>query len=373
LSAGGATASGASPLSSDGELKVREIHGGNLNYSFAVEDAIGGAVFVKQAPGFIKVLGAEAKLASDRMKLERAAYLEWEQLLGPEISGLYFPRIYSMDDTAMAVIMEFLGSYRLLQESLFAGVANARVAASLGEVMGWMHAKTHCSKVSPEEAKRLWASFENPRLRDIQLEYVFSKCFREDPRAAYLREDPAFLAEVDALKAAYRGEDKGDLALVHGDLHAGSVMVDDGAGAVKLIDPEFAIYGPPGLDVGSLLSTYAMAYCFRRVSAAGEGCDAILEAIGACWSKYAATLSAAGVAPEVVASAGELALGFAGCEVARTALGLAFERSIRLDDADAKAKAEAGALKVGEQCIRCRRGRGPELLQEELRKFDVSV
>ena len=33
------------------------------------------------------------------------------------------------------------------------------------------------------------------------LRYVFSKCYREDPRAAALREDAKFMAEVEELKA----------------------------------------------------------------------------------------------------------------------------------------------------------------------------
>jgi len=340
-----------------------------LNYAFAVADSQGGSVFVKQAPDYIKVLGPEAKLGSDRMRLECAVYREWEQALGAELTAPFLPRIYSVDEERMAVTMEFLGSYRLLQASLFDGVVDRRAAKALGEIMALLHSRTHCSVVPTEEARRLAAEYENPKLRDLQLEFVFSKCYRDDPRAAHLREDAAFIAEVEALKAAYRGEDKADLALLHGDLHAGSVMADESTGAVKLIDPEFSIYGPPGLDVGSLLSTYAMAYCSRAVASGGDGCAALLEAIGEIWATYAAKMQAAGVAAAVVEKAAELSVGFAGCEIARTALGLAFERSIKLDDPLKKAAAEEAALKVGQRCILARRGRGPEILQEELRRF----
>jgi len=143
---------------------------------------------------------------------------------------------------------------------------------------------------------------------------------------------------------------------------------------VKLIDPEFAIYGPPGLDVGSLLSTYAMAYCFRVLVAGGPtAAEPLLAAIECIWTTYSKALVAAGLSEALVARTGELALGFAGCEVSRTALGLAFERSLRIDDADLKAKAELGALQVGERCIRGRHGKGPEALIAELRKFAASM
>ena len=45
-------------------------------------------------------------------------------------------------------------------------------------------------------------------------------------------------------------------ALIHGDLHSGSVMVKEGSTFV--IDPEFAFYGPMGFDLGALLSNFLL-------------------------------------------------------------------------------------------------------------------
>ena len=46
-------------------------------------------------------------------------------------------------------------------------------------------------------------------------------------------------------------------ALIHGDLHSGSVMV--GGGRTVAIDPEFAFYGPVGFDLGALWANAAIA------------------------------------------------------------------------------------------------------------------
>merc|ERR1711972_166511 len=150
--------------------------------------------------------------------------------------------------------------------------------------------------------------------RGIQLEYVFSKCYREDDRASHLRGDNVFMAEMETLKDTYRGKQTDNLALCHGDLHAGSVMADTTTGQVKIIDPEFAVYGPPGLDVGSLVSTYAMAYCYHKAlnnaSAAG-----LLEAIDRVFESYKQTMLANGVASAQVNQAVEDAVGFGGCEI----------------------------------------------------------
>src|SRR5207247_7534155 len=47
-------------------------------------------------------------------------------------------------------------------------------------------------------------------------------------------------------------------ALIHGDLHTGSIMVTDSS--TMVIDPEFAFYGPMGFDLGAVIGNMLMAY-----------------------------------------------------------------------------------------------------------------
>ncbi|TGT17907.1 S-methyl-5-thioribose kinase, partial [Mesorhizobium sp. M4B.F.Ca.ET.172.01.1.1] len=50
--------------------------------------------------------------------------------------------------------------------------------------------------------------------------------------------------------------------LLHGDLHSGSIMVTDQE--TRMIDPEFAFYGPMAFDVGMLLANFWMAFFSQR-------------------------------------------------------------------------------------------------------------
>ena len=61
------------PLSPSPPHTVTEITDGNLNYAWAVRSSSGGGVFVKQAPPYIKCLGADYGLPAERMLLESAA------------------------------------------------------------------------------------------------------------------------------------------------------------------------------------------------------------------------------------------------------------------------------------------------------------
>ena len=52
---------------------------------------------------------------------------------------------------------------------------SAKIASGLGEFMGRTHAATHSAVVPAERAKYLHGHFENRAMRDLQLEFVFTK------------------------------------------------------------------------------------------------------------------------------------------------------------------------------------------------------
>jgi 5-methylthioribose kinase len=327
-------------------LTAEEITGGNLNFAFRVKDGFGKSVFVKQAPDFIKVFGPEAKLHRERMELEVNAYREWESVLGEEATAKFLPKILHFDIANMVFIMEDLVAHELLDKLLFEGIVDETVAGCVGEFMGVSHAGTHSTKIAAERVEALTKAFENAKLRDIQLEYVFTKAFRESERAkSIFRDDAVFMEELEKLKALYRGECTTNLALTHGDLHPGSVMVlysaVDKVVSAKIIDPEFAIYGPPGLDLGSLLSGHALAYIFHLAMGATAVADSVLVSIERCWSSYSAAMATGGIHEECLAEIADDAVGFAACEVARTSLGFAGVRGLPIKgDETLKARAE---------------------------------
>lgn len=59
-------------------------------------------------------------------------------------------------------------------------------------------------------------------------------------------------------------------ALIHGDLHTGSVMVTQDS--TQVIDPEFSFYGPMGFDIGAFLGNLILAF-FSQDGHATQGND----------------------------------------------------------------------------------------------------
>jgi len=70
-----------------------------------------------------------------------------------------------------------------------------------------------------------------------------------------LQSDIALKVAVAELKAKFLGSTE---ALLHGDLHTGSIMATEGSTFV--IDPEFAFYGPFGFDIGAVIANLLLGY-----------------------------------------------------------------------------------------------------------------
>lgn len=348
----------------DATLTAEAIQGGNVNFAFCVRSSDGKAVFVKQAPEYVAVFGPDGlPLTSARIQKEVAIINEWTTILGDE-ADKYIPRMYYFDDENKVFVMEFLENFVLLDHHLVSKPSVATevsIASQLGKFMAQTHLATHSSKVSAERAAFLTSEYENRALRDIQLEFVFTKAYKEVAQTTSkgFKVDDVILAEVNELKARYNGEvGPGNMSLCHGDLHPGSVMVKVGDEAqVRVIDPEFTVYGPPGLDVGSLLSGYILGAV--RQSFATEDREekvknvkAISEGVIAAWHSYKSVMTKGGISDELMKEIEIESVGFAVAEVCRTALGFAGIRLwLQFDDEKVKEDAVQTSLSIVQKCM----------------------
>lgn len=103
-----------------------------------------------------------------------------------------------------------------------------------------------------------------------------------DEFALAIRTDKALKSAIGALKDKFLHYTQ---ALIHGDLHTGSMMVTENT--TYMIDPEFAYYGPMGFDVGAVLANLLLAYYSQRGHSNGEEYgEWILQQIVAIWESF---------------------------------------------------------------------------------------
>lgn len=359
----------------DASLAATAIQGGNVNFAFCVRSTDGKAVFVKQAPEYVAVFGPDGlPLTSTRIQKEVAILKEWTTILGDE-ADVYLPKVHYFDDENKVFVMEFLEDFVLLDHHLVASPSPATelsIATQLGEFMARTHLATHSSKITSDRAAFLTIEYENRALRDIQLEYVFTKAYKEESSqlSTEFKVDERFLAEINALKARYNGEvGAGNMSLCHGDLHPGSVMVKIGdATQVRVIDPEFTVFGPPGLDVGSLFSGYILAavhqsYTTTNEEVKAESVSSITKGVAAAWETYSSVMRKGGVTDEIIREIEVETVGFAVAEVCRTALGHAGMRLwLQFDDKEVHEAAVETALSIVQKCMTTRHDGGIQVL-----------
>ncbi|KAL7491003.1 hypothetical protein ACHAWT_000501 [Skeletonema menzelii] len=361
----------------DAVLTAEAIQGGNVNFAFCVRSSCGKSVFVKQAPEYVAVFGPDGlPLTSARIQREVSILGEWKTILGDD-ADKYLAKLHYFDDKNKVFVMEFLEGFLLLDEHLVCPKltpnADKQIAIQMGTFMAKTHLATHSSRVSAERAAYLTTEYENRALRDIQLEFVFTKAYQEtsEHTSTGFNVDDQFRSEINALKARYNGETgSNNFSLCHGDLHPGSVMVKIGENdaQVRVIDPEFTVFGPPGLDVGSLLSGFILAavhHSFSDSDAATKkkAVESINGGIKASWDAYKSVLSDGGLSTELIREIEIESVGFAVAEVCRTALGFAGIRLwLQFDDPNVKEAAVQKALSIVQKCMTARHEEGIQVL-----------
>lgn len=354
--------------------RAREVGDGNLNLVFVVEGER-GALVVKQALPYLRLAGEGWPLPLRRSFFEAEALRRHAERDPGSV-----PSLVHADEVQALIAMEYLEGYLILRQSLIGGNRHE----GLGERLGLFCARTlfRGSDLSMDAGRRkadlaLFAG--NVELCAITEALVFTDPYLEAPMnrhtpglgalAAEIRADAGLKVAAQRLKTAFASRAE---TLLHGDLHTGSVMVR--GNEVRVIDPEFATYGPMGFDVGMLMANLLMAYCAQP----GHGGSAdtrgwILGEIRAMWAAFEAEFSrlwrhertgmlfpralfedqGQGWATEASRAAWldqvwRDALGFAGVECHRRILGLAHNADFeRIADEDLRARCEASALVLG--------------------------
>ena len=274
-------------LPPDARGVVREVGDGNMNRVFVAvpEDPAIPSVAVKQAPPWIQKLGPSAPMSPERALIEARALTTFA-----EYAPKQTPKILDVDETRFAFTMEDLSDLTVLRTALNQGAALGRTSAEVGDLVGRVTFATSVAGASPQARAALLAESVNPLLAEVTLQYLLGDPFGEaehnhhhpalEPGVKRLRADPAVRTELATLRAAFGSRAQ---ALVHGDLHSGSVMVGvrDGEPVVRVIDPEFAMVGPIGLDLGLYLANIVIA-------AVRSHDTEHLASIADCWEAFCA-------------------------------------------------------------------------------------
>lgn len=245
------------------DLFIDEIGDGNLNYVFIIKSIPHPkkALILKQAVPYLRCVGEEYPLSRERMTYEIRALEQFSK-----VSSTFIPDLYSTSEEMSCVIMQFLEKHIIMRQ----GMINKEIYPSFAEHISTFLAKnlfkTSSLYLSSKDKRALIDKFNsNTELCKLTEDFVFTFAFMEHDTnddyakdhklARELFEDIKFKKAVLSLKYKFMTQND---ALLHGDLHTGSIMLNEEE--TYVIDPEFAFVGPYGFDIGALIGNLIMSY-----------------------------------------------------------------------------------------------------------------
>jgi len=290
-------------------VEVREVTAGNMNRVFIARGPE-GSLAVKQAPPFVQAAGPGWPMDPARIGAEARAYSRLAEL-APEV----VPEILLVDLDSYVMVMEDLSHLRVLRDVLVDEVADAvagrpaarvlawQVGETVGRFVGELSFATSEQLADPTSRTTLLAESENEALCQLTVDVVLDEPYRPhehnrwhpalETRVRALYQDAAVRDAVARIRDRFGSARE---ALLHGDLHTGSVMTggssssDAGAesSVTKVFDPEFSFVGPIGMDLGLFWANMMIA----ATAATAVGADSLgvrrLSAITESWRAFTA-------------------------------------------------------------------------------------
>ena len=257
---------------SNENLVCEEIGDGNINYVYRIFDTnTKKSLILKQADVQTRVR-PDGYLNPDR-SIREAEVLKLYNECAPGFS----PKIIYADPVMAAIIMEDIGSYSNLRTELMAGKIFYGIEKLIVRFIVDASLPSTDLVLAYQKKFKAAAKFYNPDLCKITEDLVFTHPYKDvrqrnillPENADWLKkkfyEDSNLIARVAALKEKFNNYTQG---LIHGDLHSGSIFVknENEETKIKIIDPEFAFYGPIAYDLGNVLAHFIFAQGYAKYS-----------------------------------------------------------------------------------------------------------
>lgn len=270
-------------------LDVREVGDGNLNLVFIATDATGRSLVLKQSLPYVRMVGESWPLSQDRILAEARGY---DAALAHSPSSI--PTYHGLDRERRIIVLEDLSRWTVWRRALNDGRISPGAGATIGAHVARTSFGTSVFGRDGAEVKVAAADAINLELCKISEDLIFTQPYLDHPDNGW---NPAIDADVHALRIPVVLDEIAELkhrfmtraeALIHGDLHTGSIFVADGATpAAKVFDIEFSFYGPVGFDLGAVFGNILLAQARAHVLDRPEDFRHWLDGIiGETWNAF---------------------------------------------------------------------------------------
>jgi 5-methylthioribose kinase len=356
----------------DGDYTAKEVGDGNLNLVFIVDNPSNGAsVVIKQALPYLRCVGESFPLGEQRMLFEIRSMLFYA-----DKTPTLVPQIYHSDEAKYTLVMRNLSEHIIMRKGILECIRYPNFADDITDFIAKTAFATSVFGMDSKECTKLTEDFvANTELRKLTEDFVFTFPYMEnetnrhnpliEAAAKAIKTDMNFKAKAMELKYIFMTKAE---ALLHGDLHTGSVMLNEKE--TFIIDSEFAFIGPIGFDLGAVIGNLLMASIAMGARGEMEYAKWIenmaYEVMEKFASKFKIMLLGGGgamyesdywadtdengkkiLAQKIIGDILSECVGFAGCKMARRQLGVAHILEIdSIEDENLRATVETKVLQI---------------------------
>lgn len=361
----------------NGIYEASEVGDGNLNLVFIVcNPSSGASVVIKQALPYLRCVGESFPLGEQRMLFEIRSMLAYSHTVPSLV-----PKIFHTDETKYTMAMQNLSEHIIMRKGILECKKYPNFADDITDFIAKTTFSTSTFGMDSVKRTELALNFvTNTELRKLTEDFVFTFPYmhnetnRHNPliqdAAEYIKTNGEFKSKAMELKYIFMTKAE---ALLHGDLHTGSVMLNEKETFV--IDSEFAFLGPIGFDLGAVVANLIMASVAMEARGKDEYAgwleDTAYDVMNKFAQKYEKLLidgegamydneywhetgkeHKISLAKKITSDILKESVGFAGCKMARRQLGVAHILEIdSIEDAKERAKVETKVLDMAKEMV----------------------
>ncbi len=244
---------------------VEDISSGNMNYVYRAKEWKTGKTYILKYAAEHTRISEEILVSIDRIHIEASVLMKYSQYV-PQ----YVPRVYRYDELNHCILMEDYSDYSILRERLNQYEIIPHFAENITSYLVKGIIPTLNFGVNSESEGNKLQNMYNP-LCETTMTYVFTEPFDRNGNSNDIFElskgfidtevyqDHILLGQIEELKRRFIEKKQ---ALIHGDLHTGSIFVKQSS--LIVFDFEFSFYGPIGFDLGNLLANLLFSWLHAR-------------------------------------------------------------------------------------------------------------
>ena len=251
-------------FSQDDNITCKEIGDGNINYVYRISNGK-DSIILKQA-GVHTRSNSSGRILDINRNTREAETLSFYGSILPDLA----PKIISIDKVMNLFVMEDLKSFLVLRDALMKGQIYHHLQEQITDFLVETTLSTADFFTDPFVKKENVAKYTNKELCKISEELVFREPFFNVLKENVFSESLTKFVEdnlynnkqiqLEAAKLKYEFMNNPQ-ALIHGDLHTGSIFVNENY--IKVMDCEFAFYGPIGYDLGTIMANFIFSYVYH--------------------------------------------------------------------------------------------------------------